>query len=401
MITARERFLGICKFERQNDPFIWTIDAWNQTYARWKNEGMPVSNLTNRKDLNMHFIGYLNQKEVIHPNAAIMGMGPCNNPPWVPPLDPMFELTVIDSDEHTITRVDYDGCIVRVNKADPEMMPQYLEYPVKDPKSWNDFKKRLDPYSKGRFPDGWQYMSETNTDFPVKPELDGKSWEMRDFPLGMMSLSLWGMPRNYMGLEEISFAMYDNPSFVQEIIEYQAWYSLETIKQVFDAGITIDWAFIWEDMCYNKGSLVSPKFVKEVMAPHYRKVIEYLRNHGVAMVMLDCDGNTNDLLPIWVDCGVNCSYPLEAASGMNALEVRKKFGKNLMMVGNIDKRSLAAGKAEIDVQVAKVRELIKDGGYFINCDHHLSPDISYANYVYFLNEVWKLSDYEETRRHIS
>ena len=91
---------------------------------------------------------------------------------------------------------------------------------------------------------------------------------------------------------------------------------------------------------------------------------------------------------------------MEVASGMDALAVRKKFGKDLMMIGNIDKRKLAAGKNEIDEEVLKVKELIKDGGYFINGDHHIPPDVSYQNYVYFLNEVFKLCDHDEFKRQI-
>ena len=397
MISTLERFKGICRFERCNDPFLWHVDGWYETYERWQREGMPISNL-NMKDLNRYFLGYENQTEAIHPNSCLIGMGPCHSPPWVPPLDPMFETTILDMDKEHITRVDYDGCVVRIRRDNPRAMPQYLEYPVKDKETWDEYKKRLDPYSNSRFPEGWTIMSEETMGFYVKPEQDGKSFEERDFPLGMMALSLWGMPRNYMGLEGISYAMFDNPKLIEEMVEYQAWYAVETIKQVFAAGITLDWAFIWEDMCFNKGSLISPDFVKRVMSPHYKNVIRLLRDNGVEMVMLDCDGNTWDLLPIWVDSGVNCTFPMEVASGMDALAVRKYFGKDLIMIGNIDKRSIAKGKAYIDKEVLKVKELIKDGGYFVSVDHQLPPDVPFENVVYFLNEVNMLSDYEDTKR---
>ena len=59
-------------------------------------------------------------------------MGPNNNPPWVPPLDPLFETKIIRESEEHIVKIDYDGAVVQVNKSDPEMMPRYLEYPVTD-----------------------------------------------------------------------------------------------------------------------------------------------------------------------------------------------------------------------------------------------------------------------------
>ena len=41
-ITPRERFKKICAFEIKDDPFLWSVDAWNETFDRWINEGMPV-----------------------------------------------------------------------------------------------------------------------------------------------------------------------------------------------------------------------------------------------------------------------------------------------------------------------------------------------------------------------
>ncbi len=397
-MTAQDRFKAICNFERTDDVFIWSVDSWNKAYTRWVREGMPVKNLKNKKEINMHLLGYQDQIECIKPNAAIQGMGRNNNPPWVPPLVPMYENKILEEDNEHIIKIDYDGAKVRVKKSDPESMPQYLEYPVKDKKSWEEYKKRLDPFSPERWAKGWEIMSDDKLQFPIKKEQVGKSYNERDFVLGMMALSLFGMPRNYMGLENISYAIYDNVFLVEEMIEWQAYFSYEMLKKVFTAGLKLEWVWLWEDMCYNKGSLVSPAFVKKYMVPKYRKIVDLLLSNGVKALILDCDGNTEELLPIWIDCGINAHYPFEIASWMDPIKLRKKYGKNLIIIGGIDKRMLSKGKNEIDREVEKVAELIKDGGYFVNCDHHIPPDVSYENIKYFLNEVHKLSGYEETRR---
>ena len=183
-------------------------------------------------------------------------------------------------------------------------------------------------------------------------------------------------------------------------MERQTYLSCEMLKKIFDSGITLDFAFVWEDMCYKAGSLVSPEFVKRVMAPKYKKVTELLYSHGVTLIGLDSDGNTEELLPIWIDCGINAHYPFEVASGMDPIRIRKQYGKNLIIIGGTDKRNLAKGKAEIDKEVEKSRQLLREGGYFINCDHHIPPDVPYENFLYFHNEINKLSDFEETRKFI-
>ena len=397
-MTAQERFQAICDFERCDDVFIWSIDSWNEAYNRWLREGMPVKNIDNKKEINMHFLGYQNQIECIKPNAAIQGMGRNNNPPWVPPLEPLFEVAILEEDDEHIVKVDWDGAVVRIKKSDPELMPQYIEYPVKDKKSWDAYKKRLDPRSPSRWPVGWDVMTDDKLQFPIRKEQEGKSYEERDFALGMIALSLFGMPRNYMGLENISYTIYDNISLIEEMIEWQTYLSYEMLKKVFETGVTLDWVWLWEDMCFNKGSLVSPTFVKKYMVPRYRRIVDLLRSNGVTALILDSDGNTEELLPIWLDCGINAHYPFEIASDMDPVRLRKKYGKNLIIIGGIDKRMLSKGKQEIDGEVEKVRLLIKESGYLVNCDHHIPPDVPYKNIKYFLNEVHKLSGFEDTRR---
>lgn len=400
-MTPRERFKAICNFERCNDPFLWGVASWNEALDRWKSEGMPVNNLDNMQEVNMLLKGRMDEIESLPLKGAIFGMGKCGNPPWVVAIDPLFERKVIEDDGIHITQVDYDGSIVRRNKSHDDTIPQTLEYPVKDRTTWEDYKRRLDPHSPGRWPVGWELMTNDKLGFPILPEYERQSWERRNFPLGMNLLSVYGNPRNYMGVINLSLAIYDNMKLVEEMMDHQAYLSYEMIKKVFDAGITLDWAWIWEDMCYNKGPLVSPEFVRKYMVPRYQKVVDLLRDNGVEVIIVDCDGNIEELLPIWIDCGINASYPFECAAGMDARKVRKKFGKNLIITGNIDKRALAKGKREIDQELEKVRELIAFGGYFPSVDHHIPPDVPYENLVYMINEIRKMSDYPETRRSIA
>ena len=400
MMNARERFLKIAHYERDNDPFLFGFATWRETLRRWKKEGMPVG--ASEKEVGEYLVGRQDQVEFIKPNAASLGMGEDGGPPWGPALDPFFDSVLIKDEGKTIIKIDRDGTTVRVRKDDPEFsMPQWLDFPVKDKTDWDGFKKRLEPYSKGRFPNGWDVMSDETVGFTLREEQKDRKFAERDFPLGMMCLSLYGNLRSYMGLENLSYALFEDIKLVEEMMEWQTYLSLEMLKQVFNAGVTLDFAWIFEDMCFKNGPLVSPEFVKKHMAPRYRKVVDFLRSHSVDTIIMDCDGAIDQLLPIWLDCGINGTYPLEVASGMNALELRKKYGKELVMFGNIDKRALAAGKNEIDKELEKVKLLLKDSGYFPGCDHHVPPDVPYENIVYFLNELRKLSDYEEAKRFIN
>ena len=62
--------------------------------------------------------------------------------------------------------------------------------------------------------------------------------------------------------------------------------------------------------------------------------------------------------------------PFEIAAGSDPVAIRKKYGKNFIIQGGIDKRVLAKSHADIDREVlSKVPWLCLQGGYFPQVDH--------------------------------
>jgi len=59
----------------------------------------------------------------------------------------------------------------------------------------------------------------------------------------------------------------------------------------------------------------------------------------------------------------------------------------------IDKRALALGKDAIDKEVLpKIKELKDTGGFIVECDHAVPPDVSYDNFRYYRDLVRKISE---------
>ena len=50
-MNSRERFHAIASFERTDDPFIFGIGLWKDTFRRWVREGMPVKLFDERQNL--------------------------------------------------------------------------------------------------------------------------------------------------------------------------------------------------------------------------------------------------------------------------------------------------------------------------------------------------------------
>jgi uroporphyrinogen decarboxylase len=309
---------------------------------------------------------------------------PYFNPPYYVAIVPWFQRTVLQDEEDTQVVRDEDGILYRISKSNPSVLPQYLEYPVRDRASWKEYQKLLDPHTPERWPAGWERIDLTKTMYDHDPRLHGRPWNERDFPLGMASLSLMGLPRNFMGLENYSLALYEDRVLIEEIAEHMLFWNLEMAKKVFAAGIRLDFCYLWEDICYKSGPLFSPQMMREIMVPRWKKFTDFLRANEVPVILVDCDGNVEEFLPLILEGGLNGLLPFEVAAGNDILQARKRYGKNLILFGGIDKRALAAGRADIDAELERVaRPLLAQGGYFPMLDHYAPPDIPFENYLYY------------------
>ncbi len=169
-------------------------------------------------------------------------------------------------------------------------------------------------------------------------------------------------------------------------MEADAEFIIAIMRQVLDV-IAVDAFGFWEDMAYNRAPLISPAMARRYMLPRYRNVTEFLRARGVNYIGLDSDGQIDSLIPVWMDAGLNFLYPFEVQAGMDVLAVRRKYGKQLRIWGGVDKRAVAQGPASIDAELARVKPLIAEGGYIPHTDHSCPPDISFANYCYFMKRL--------------
>ena len=79
------------------------------------------------------------------------------------------------------------------------------------------------------------------------------------------------------------------------------------------------------------------------------------------------------------------------AAGNDIHAARRRYGKNLILFGGIDKRALADGPQAIDRELERVaRPLLAQGGYFPILDHYAPPDISFENYLYYKRKLKSL-----------
>jgi uroporphyrinogen decarboxylase len=247
----------------------------------------------------------------------------------------------------------------------------FVDWPVKDRASWKEYKRNLNPNTPERYPADWNAYVQ---------EIKGLTC-----PLSMEVGGFFGYMREWVGIEKVLYMFYDDPGLIEDMMDTVLYLETEIIKRV-SKDIKFEMVTYWEDMAYKSGPLISPAMFRKFMMPRYKKLNELLHSIGVDVIFVDSDGNLDLLIPLWLECGVNFVWPLEVAAGNDAVTLRKKYGKDLIMGGAIDKRALTKGKEAIKEEVmSKVPFLLEKGGYFPSLDHWVPPNLSFEKFCYFIN----------------
>ena len=122
--------------------------------------------------------------------------------------------------------------------------------------------------------------------------------------------------------------------------------------------------------------------------PHYDRFAEFARRHGVAIFSVDSDGLVDELVPTMMRHGVNAYLPFEVQAG-NSVEAYRDQYPTLGILGGLDKNALACGKPEMHRELARAERMLARGGYVVGFDHLLPPNIPWANFVYFIENLKK------------
>jgi uroporphyrinogen decarboxylase len=213
----------------------------------------------------------------------------------------------------------------------------------------------------------------------------------RDFPVGFTVCGAFGHSRNLLGVEQLCMAYYDQPALIHEIMEHWTDFYCRLASRVW-AGVSFDFVYLWEDMAYKNGPLISPRFVREFMLPYYRRFIEHVRGLGCDVIIVDSDGDVSELVPLFLDVGVNVMLPFEVQAGMDVCLFRKLYAKNLAIIGGIDKRLLTQEREALDHELrAKIPPMLESGGYIPGLDHTVPPDVRLEDFRQYVQQVRALA----------
>ena len=283
-------------------------------------------------------------------------------------LNPLPPVILEENDEYCI-RTNKFGMKEKLCKASASIYHP-IEFPVKTMDDWLKLKPQFE-FNENRI--NWDYI-------PKAKQLQKEGSLVVSDILGGFDF-----PRILMGEEDVCFAYYDEPEMMKDILDTIGDMTFKVLDRVSD-HVVIDVLHVHEDMAGKSGSMIGPNLILEYIKPYYRKIWDMLSSKGTKIFSQDSDGNMNSVIDAFLECGLTQMYPMEPGSGMDVVELRKKYGKKLMLKGGINKYVLLEDKEAIRKELEyKMQPLMHEGGMIFGLDHRIPNGTSLENYKYYID----------------
>ncbi len=365
-MTNRERFYRVFQFEKVDRMPRYIFGSWLETKERWLQEGYP-GEIDMRLDAG----------------------------PQLPGMDPDWEIGLWNVQglvrtgaigdvepgvlEETETRILVRNELGRVEmlRKDGSTISHTVTWPLEPTwESWGKFRKWLEPTADRYAPDWEKLAEELNTADRVTTFMGG---------------SFYGWLREFMGVENLSYLMYDDPELLEDMLSAITDHFITLMEPILKK-VKFDFVYFFEDCCGANGPLFSPAIYRELFHPYYKKLIDFYKSHGVPYALIDSDGMVEQLIPCWLESGFDILFPLEVGKWQaNPSDLRRKYGANLRFLGGVDKALIHGSEEVLRAHLLSLKKAADEGGFLPIPDHRVPPEVSYEEmltYIRVFEEVF-------------
>lgn len=187
-----------------------------------------------------------------------------------------------------------------------------------------------------------------------------------------------------MGLQLFSYAIHDCPAAVERLIEANNAPGVEIAKIAAEEQLC-PLFFIGDDIAYKQRLMFSPDFLRRTFIRALRNMCEPLRRAGIK-VIFHSDGDVTDVIDAMLDAGISGLNPIEPMAGMDIGLLKRRYGKELILVGNVDcSQVLPLGTVDEVREATKecIRQASPGGGHFIGSSSEITPSTPLENILAF------------------
>ena len=218
-MNERQRFIAQMHYQPVDRCPIVDYGFWDETPIVWHEQGLPAE--VNQPNIHA-YLGLDYNMDWLYDTTGV-------DVKWYPKFP---EIVLEDRGDQEVVQ-QLDGVQVLRHKF-MSSIPAPERYAFEDRDGWRKtIKPRLDPTNPGRYPTDWDARAQNWRD----PE--------RENLVVVRGGGLYGYLRNWMGLEKLSYTIYDDPAWFEEMVETLADCSIGTLERVLGTGGHFDACAMW------------------------------------------------------------------------------------------------------------------------------------------------------------
>jgi len=358
-MTSRQRLQTVLSRNIPDQIPLIDISFWPQTLERWREEGLPA-------DVTPNDYFSLDRIESFTFDGSLG-----------------LPTEIAEENEQWRVRRDANGLLIKewLDWHISYSPPVRLDCQVKSWDDWHQVKERLQvqadrigeqrqqTYQKWREQDRFVVVS------PVEP--------------------MWFLIEQLTGFETGLPLLAEQPDLAADILQTYTDFILGMCQLCVDQGMIFDGLWFFSDLCYRNGMLFSPKMYGQLLRPCHQRIKEWCRQQDIPL-LLHCDGDVREFIPLLMEVGFDAIQPLEARCGNDVRELKHLYGNDIVFFGNISTDVMANGSdAEIEEEVTtKITAAKQGGGYIYHCDHSIPPTVSLERYTRVIELLREYGSYD-------
>ncbi len=355
-MTPRDRIRAAVRFE-QPDRLPCTESFWEGTIEAWREQGMPDG---------------IAVEDYFGLDTCAMSLD----------ASPRFEQKIVERSAGWITFEDRFGYTAKRLEKESGTI-HFLDHANTGRDAWQRIKFRFvladDPGEPARIDDASYFMHFGA--YPSWPEAVEKYHRLcaRGRYLLFYVYGPWEQMWRHRGMQNLFMDVATDPDWVEEMAVTYQDLVLAILRRCLELGMKPDGVFAVDDLGSNRGPLISPAVWRRIFKPQVARLGRFLHENGIDFWMHSC-GNVAAILDDLVECGLDVLDPLQVAAGMDAVDIRQRYGRRLALHGNLSITSLLGPKVELDAELRRKVPLARGGGYIFHSDHSVPPQVRFEQY---------------------
>lgn len=200
--------------------------------------------------------------------------------------------------------------------------------------------------------------------------------------LGGFSECLFGLPSWLRGHTQFYMDLISDKEFATALLDRLLEYEIRLAKNALKlAGKYIQVVRVADDLGMEKGPIISPSLYRKLIKPRQKKLYQFIKEHSGAKILLHSCGSVYELIPDFIEIGVDALNPVQvAAKNMDSKKLKKEFGDKITFWGGGCDTQKVLPFGTIDEIQEEVKRRIKDlspgGGFVFTPVHNIQYDVS-------------------------